>query len=141
MMITNKYQEKPIEIFGRMSSLMSNSMDLSCCKKYADNIYTIIGISYIAMAIHLLHNGCLGRFMVFLLSVIMMLTFDNPLFNDSYKNEKIIACIMHFITFITAFSLCCGNCHKNEDEMLKKVKENVEEPIKKESDKKSKKAK
>ena len=79
------------------------------------------------MSIHLLHCGRFGRFFVVLLSLFMTLTFDNPLFNDTRKDEKLIMCLAHLLTCITAISLACSEystceCTKKEKESSKKDK-------------------
>eukprot|EP01022_Parablepharisma_sp_SALTPOND_P031246 TRINITY_DN790_c0_g1_i3.p1 TRINITY_DN790_c0_g1~~TRINITY_DN790_c0_g1_i3.p1 ORF type:complete len:194 (-),score=10.92 TRINITY_DN790_c0_g1_i3:631-1125(-) len=111
-MVTNKLQDRPIEIFGRMSNLMSNTVDLSMYRRLAETIYTFIGILYIALSVHTFHSGRLGALFALLLSLVSSLTFDNPLFNDIHKREKLVMVFAHLIICIAGITLGCEQCGK-----------------------------
>lgn len=107
IMLKGCYEEKPIGVFTRMVNLTRTILDLSSIQRYADTIYTIMGGMYIALGVHMMHGSCFGSCLTVLLSILMALTFDNPLFSDFAGSEKKIMLICHLIVSGMAFSLCC----------------------------------
>ena len=111
LIITNKLESKPIATFTRMASLTNTIVDVSGLRKYADLIYRVMGGLYLAVGVGCMHGCNFSLFLSFLLSVISICTFDNPLFSDTSGNEKKFSVLAHIIVCVTALSLCsCGSC-------------------------------
>ena len=106
LIVTNKFGEKPMETFSRMTSLISTIANISAYRKYADCIYTTMGALYIAAGVHVLHAGRLSSFIAVLLTVFCSMTFDNPLFSDHRKRDKVVMLLAHLVICAIAISIC-----------------------------------
>lgn len=105
--VTRALGDRPMETFVRMTSLTSTIVDISAYRRCADTIYTILGALYIFVGIHCMYVGKLGPLLAILLSMFVSVTFDNPLFSDYRKNEKVVMLFSHLLICTVALAMCC----------------------------------
>ncbi len=106
LIITNQLEAKPIATFTRMASLTNTIVDVSGLRKYADSIYRVMGALYLAVGVGCMHGCNFGICLSFLLSLLSIFTFDNPLFSDTAANDKKFSVLAHILICVTAMSLC-----------------------------------
>ena len=107
MILYHCLYSSPIDSLIRMESLLSKLMNLSFLLPQADCIMTLIGAGYIIASVEILHGQIFGQLLAFILSLVMMLTFDNLFFTTEKGLGQYLMPISHLINMVISISLYC----------------------------------
>ncbi len=98
LILTKTTYPTPIESIIKISSLMNQTVDLSCLRPHAECIFLTLGIGYIVASVSVMHASCFGTFLAVLLELFMSATVDCPLFSlGKCPCEKFTLLIAHIL--------------------------------------------
>eukprot|EP00826_Nyctotherus_ovalis_P051442 TRINITY_DN6427_c0_g3_i1.p1 TRINITY_DN6427_c0_g3~~TRINITY_DN6427_c0_g3_i1.p1 ORF type:complete len:146 (+),score=19.18 TRINITY_DN6427_c0_g3_i1:102-539(+) len=122
LLFLNKFDEQPAVIFtciaDSLSKLTNYSIDAKPVTKYAEHIRAGIAITYCILALGYLLRLNIVNPITLVLSVLMILTIDNPLFNKP-EYYKEIAAITHILIIGIIFENTCTHSIQYDTDLSK----------------------